>query len=329
MGGFCSAFDALSREAQESHVAALLEKVHALRPPAAVPPPPAAPLPLHSTLADAQGRLNAPSLGRDSVESGATSSRTSCSEDSPRAPTTRDESEALAALAALCPSASPAANAFLLDVLRSRCGGRVQAAADWLLSCVESGEYDAEQRSWAAAAARRREERAAAAAAAGQARRQIVARYQLQAVPNQWGKEGKAAAWGAVEKDAAAGKGAAAVRFRDGAIVSTKGEKVSGRRERSAQQLDFFGWRATLGACAQLARAHDPRSALLLRRSLWWRSRQSGTAGAAARSSPRASGAWAGSEACAARVELTVAVQKQRKKKSTSVTGPKRGGAAL
>ena len=149
-----------------------------------------------------------------------------------------------------CVPAGPAPNAL-------PCRIASQAAAAWMLECPDLAEAQA---AWDQARARAREERAAAQAARDATKKQIVERFQLQvgalvtgqvllaptlrcavlrmlhaaallcqrcplqAVPEGSGAGGKGKPpplkmWGA------SGGGSNAARFRDGRLVSTRGEK--------------------------------------------------------------------------------------------------------
>jgi hypothetical protein len=132
------------------------------------------------------------------------------------------ERSALEVLRPLCPDG--VSTAFLRHVLRQRCGGATAAAADWLLDC---GDPLAAQAAWKAA----RQAHAEAAAAERQERhackRDIVSRFDLRPVADSSGggrRRGPAAPLlpAAPPKDAQQqGK----VRYRDGQVVSCKGER--------------------------------------------------------------------------------------------------------
>ncbi|KAF8073084.1 hypothetical protein HT031_000745 [Scenedesmus sp. PABB004] len=125
--------------------------------------------------------------------------------------------EQLAALLALCP---PGADAAFAGALLARLGG-LEAAAEWVLA---QDDVLGAQDDWRAAAEEREERRRREAQERQQSKRAIVERFDLQPVPGgarrpKFGDDPLPRKKGA---DDAAGK----VRYRDGRVVSTRGEKV-------------------------------------------------------------------------------------------------------
>lgn len=96
-----------------------------------------------------------------------------------------------------------------------------QEAAAWLL---EVDDLAGAQRAWEEAQQREQEQRRLEALEQEKAKRRIAARFGLEAVPEGGGgaKRQTITAWGEPRGRA---KGRAQQRYRDGAIVSTRGEK--------------------------------------------------------------------------------------------------------
>jgi hypothetical protein len=103
------------------------------------------------------------------------------------------------------------------DALCSR--PEAQEAAAWLL---EVPDLAAEQRAWQQAQQREQEQRRRDALEQEQVKKRIAQRFGLEAVPDGGsGKRQTIKAWG----EGCSSKGRAQQRYRDGAIVSTRGEK--------------------------------------------------------------------------------------------------------
>lgn len=104
---------------------------------------------------------------------------------------------------------------------------------------LEQEDLAAAQRAWQAAKQAAREERARAAAEREADKRRIVSRFQLQAVPNGGssgsGKGGKppVQVWGS-GGGGGGGENGGKARYRDGALVSQRGEKFIIEKARGA-----------------------------------------------------------------------------------------------
>jgi hypothetical protein len=141
-------------------------------------------------------------------------------EDAPP-PASAAEADALRFLEPMSPGTP---RGFLLEaLLRARCAGAAAAAAAWLVDAIAAGELGDAVDAWAAAGAARAAARAAAAAERAAERRAVAARFRLQAEPSGGAAAPRrVAAWAPPAGTHAAPK----VRYRDGAIATTKGEKV-------------------------------------------------------------------------------------------------------
>jgi hypothetical protein len=139
-------------------------------------------------------------------------------EDAPP-PASAAEADALRFLAPMSPGTP---RSFLLEaLLRARCAGDAAAAAAWLADAIAAGELGDALDAWAVADKARAAARAAAAAERAAERRAVAARFRLQAEPS-GGAAAAVAAWAPPAGTHAAPK----VRYRDGAIATTKGEKI-------------------------------------------------------------------------------------------------------
>lgn len=228
--GFSEKFSSLSIEAQNTQVAKLLHVHQASSAPTAAPAvdAPAAPssAPSQPTPA-ADARTD--QCSRIPLNSAA-DRQSGKAESTPETEATRSlESQELDILASMCPSSVP--EGFLKDLLYRHHKGNLEAAADALLTSAETEQLGAEVAAWAAQQAHRPTPAAQAPSEFSglelddELRRSIVARYHLQAVPssdsNARKKEG-VSAWGGGGTE---GGGRRQARFRDGVVVSTKGEK--------------------------------------------------------------------------------------------------------
>ncbi|KAI7841164.1 hypothetical protein COHA_005130 [Chlorella ohadii] len=222
VAGFSPVFGRLAPPKQRQLIANLLARVAVLRQgqqgaPAAAAGQPPTKASVAAVAAEALARL-----GSLSVSSSAASSEREESEDEQGA-LNEAQRQALGTLREL--GVLPeACDAFLAHVLAGKGSGDVEAAAAWML---EQPDLAAAQASWQAARAARREERARARAEREASKRQIVDRFQLQALPNgsgsSKGKPPVLKAWGA--GGSGGGGGESKARYRDGALVSTRGEK--------------------------------------------------------------------------------------------------------
>ncbi|PRW33324.1 DNA ligase 4 [Chlorella sorokiniana] len=228
VAGFSPVFGRLAPPKQRQLIADLLSRVAALRQEqqgdqqSAAAGRPAAKASVAAVAAEALARL-----GSLSVSSSAASSEREGSEDELGAPLSEAQRQALGTLRELC-ALPDACDAFLAHVLAAKGGGDVEAAAVWML---EQPDWAAAQASWQVARAARREERARARAEREVSKREIVDRFQLQALPNGSSTSGKGKppvlkAWGAGGSGGgSSGGGESKARYRDGALVSTRGEK--------------------------------------------------------------------------------------------------------
>lgn len=230
-------FGSLDPMEQRRRVAALLQQARSITATAAATAAPAKPV-SEPALGDALGRLNCLSLGAGAAAASSSSSEaTSCTSGcDPDAAPPPDSVEAVAVdtLCALCDRPPP--EAFLLDVLRRRCGGNAQAAADWLLGWADSSVLESEVSSWEVMRRRQQAEREEASRATELARRRIVERYHLEPLPGGAAPQKRGAdmaAWGASKGGSGKAAGSS-MRYRDGAVVTTKGEKVREKRRAHA-----------------------------------------------------------------------------------------------
>ncbi len=151
----------------------------------------------------------------------------------------------MALLASLCPCPLP--EGFLLGLFRNKGGAEfvsdaVQAAANRILETAPEA-LRAEAAAWAATGAAGQKGRNGGEKRTGldapplrevdeELRRSIVARFHLETVPKSGGSGGGGggiAAWGAVPpggKKGGVGEKKDLVRYREGVVVSTRGEKV-------------------------------------------------------------------------------------------------------
>lgn len=161
----------------------------------------------------------------------------------PQPPTNQENNEELLLLASLYPF--PVPSEFLSDVLRQQCAGCLQTAANRIL---EQSPEDVKTDLAAWEAAQRKKEKASGHHVPSpdaknllrpdeELRRSIVARFHLETVPvggadGGTGKGGgvrrphSIAAWGAQSPGNGNTK-QAQMRYREGVVVSTKGDKVS------------------------------------------------------------------------------------------------------
>eukprot|EP00878_Enallax_costatus_P042751 GHUV01050212.1.p1 GENE.GHUV01050212.1~~GHUV01050212.1.p1 ORF type:complete len:229 (+),score=90.61 GHUV01050212.1:528-1214(+) len=140
-----------------------------------------------------------------------TSSKTSSSDSS------RAKGPDVSGLLEVCPQGI--SSEFLTHLLQQQFRGNLQAAADYLFEC---DDLQQQQQSWLGGMQQQEQQRHEAEQEMKQSKKQIVERFDLQAVP-QLGKKQKVGAdlLPAPKK----GEQPQKVRYRDGRIVSSKGEK--------------------------------------------------------------------------------------------------------
>ena len=224
ISGFSPKFDLLSQEQQQISVVSLLQSLNSRN---NVPPPPRSP----------KNKPRSPK-NNDALDACSTQSL-----NEPESTNQKINNEELLLLASLYPF--PVPSDYLSDVLNLQCGGCLQTAANRILEETPE-DVKTDLAAWETAQQKKANgsnmppspDTRAVLRPDEELRRSIVARFHLEVVPAHsdtsatLGKGGptkaqSVAAWGAQGGSGGTSGKKAQMRYREGVVVSTKGDKVS------------------------------------------------------------------------------------------------------